>query len=183
MKRLALSVCLFLFGVAVAHSARAEANLGFNGVGGRLELVFPDNLDTAFGLGAVFDFGTLAPNVAMGATLDYWSTSEGSADYRDIVIAANSKYVFEITNKKLKPYAGGGLALHFFHVDIPAQTVGIITVPGASDTDMKFGIDFLGGLGYAVSDKVDLTGELMYRVVEDVSQFVISAGAIYWFGK
>ena len=183
MKYVGLSLLCALLCVTLAQDATAEADLGFKGAGGRLSLVFPDNIDTAIGFGGLVELGTITPDVTLGATLDLWFSSESTVDIRDIIFAANSKYHFTVKNKKLKPYAGGGLAIHIVNVDVPSTTVGTITVPGASDSDVKIGLDLLGGLGYEVSPKVDITGELMYRIVSDVSQLVISGGIIYWFGK
>ena len=79
---------------------------------------------------------------------------------------------------ELKPYAAAGLAIHIFKVDLPS--VGLFT--GGSDTSTKIGLDLAGGLGYAVGEKVDLIGELMYRIVSDYGQFVFSGGVIFWLG-
>jgi opacity protein-like surface antigen len=177
------ALCLLLCAAVVADG-HAETDIGFKGVGGRLSFVSPDNIDGTIGFGGVVDLGTFAPRVGFGATLDMWFSSQSVADFRDIIFGANSRYKFEVKNNpKLKPYAGGGLALHFFHSKIPAQTIGFITIPEVSDTSTKLGVDLFGGTAYEVSPKLDITGELMYRIVSDVGQFVISGGVIYYFGR
>ena len=179
------AVCLAVSLASTYTESRAEADIGFKGVGGRLSLVSPDNIDMTFGFGGVFDFGTFAPQVGFGATIDAWFGSEGagsfSVDYRDIIIGVNSKYYFKTSNEKLKPYAGGGLAMHFFTFDLPSFDFFGQSI-GGSETDTKFGIDLLGGLNYAAGENIDITGEAMYRVVSDIGQFVISGGIIYYFG-
>jgi opacity protein-like surface antigen len=168
--------------------AMAEADIGFKGIGGKIGFVSPDNIDGTFGLGAFVNLGTFAPQVGFEATLDYWGSSSGSGsfsvDFRDIIFGARAKYLFKVNNEKWKPYAGGGLALHLFNSDTPAIDFGppIGVVGGGSDSSTKIGVDLIGGSGYTVGEKVDLVGELMYRIVSDVGQFVIYAGAVYWFG-
>ena len=177
MNRIVLCMLCALLCITFAYDAHAEADIGFKGVGGRLSLVFPEEVGNAFGFGGVVDLGTFAPNVGFGATLDLWFGSESSVDYSDIVIAANSTYQFQVKNPKVKPYAGGGLALHIFSWDAPA----VPPFPAVSDSDWKIGIDLIGGVRFATSEKLDIVGEAMFRIVSDVSQFVLSGGVIYKF--
>jgi len=181
-KLLMITTCAMML-IAASESAFAEADIGFKGVGGRLSFVKPSDIGSAFGFGGLVDLGTFAPNVGFGASLDLWWGSESSVDFRDIVIGANSRYLFEVDNPKVKPYAGGGLALHFVNVSIDAQTIGAITIPSGSETETRLGLDLFGGVSYATSDKVDIIGDVMFRLVSDVNQFVISAGIIYWLGQ
>jgi hypothetical protein len=159
--------------VAVVDSARAEADIGFKGVGGRLSLVFPSDIGTAFGFGGIVDLGTFAPQVAFGASLDIWWGSEASVDFRNIIIGANARYLFKVQSEKWKPYGGGGLAIHFLNASFASS----------SETDTKIGLDLLGGTNYEWRPNVDLIGEAMFRIVSDVNQFTLNVGAIYWFGK
>ena len=174
---------VLLLCVVTVQNAYAEADIGFKGAGGRLSFVFPDNVDATFGFGGLVDLGTFAPNVGFGASLDMWFGSEDPVDYRDIIIGANSRYWFEVKNPKIKPYAGGGLALHFFKASSDPQTISGITIPGFDESDTKIGLDLFGGANFEVSPKVDIIADAMFRIVSDVNQFVISGGIIYWFGK
>lgn len=170
-----------------ASLASAEVDIGFKGIGGKIGLVAPSDIDATFGLGAFVDLGTFAPQVGFEASIDYWSSGEGSGDFevdfRDIALGARATYRFEVSNEKFKPYAGGGLSLHIFNVDTPSVTVpGFGTVGGGSDSETKIGLDLLGGTRYTVGEKVDIIGEAMYRIVSDVGQFVVYGGAVFYFG-
>ena len=181
-----IGMCLLVCGFAATDSS-AEADIGVKGVGGRLAFVSPDNIDGTIGFGALIDLGTITPDIGLEATLDYWSQSEGSGNFeisfRDIAIGARAKYNFAVEDKKLKPYAAGGLAIHMLKSEIPAITFLGTTVGGGDVTDTEFGIDIAGGLGYAAGENIDIVGEVMYRIVSDFAQFVLSGGVIFWFGE
>lgn len=162
---------------------QAQTIIGFKGIGGHIALVDPDNVNTTFGIGGVVDLGTFIPLLHFEANADYWSKSEGNfgakASVRDIALGASTKYEFKTGNPAVSLFAGGGLAFHFLRGKVPVESV---TIEGerivASDTDTKIGIDALGGVNLNVSPKVDLVGTLKYRIVSDVNQVVLSAGAL-----
>jgi opacity protein-like surface antigen len=119
-------------------------------------------------------------------TGDYWSKSEGSGDFevdfRDIAFGARGQYVFSNDNPRVSPYAAAGIAIHLFKVDVPEQEIAGFTV-GGSDSDSKIGVDLAGGIEYASSEKMKIIGEVMYRIVSDIEQFVISAALMFPFGS
>jgi hypothetical protein len=189
MKRIAFSVLTVLMVLSAVPAAHAEADLGFKGVGGKLNIVFPDaeGIDNAIGFGVLGDFGTIIPELSLQGTIDFWSKSEGDVSFRDIAIGARTTYTFPLDNPSIKPYAAGGLAIHMLkvEVDVPSYSFGGIFYGGGSveDTDTKIGLDLAGGSLFSVGENVDILGEAMIRIVSDVTQFVISGGVVYWFGE
>jgi len=180
-----LGLCALLCG-ALTTEGRAEADIGVKGAGGRLSFVSPDNIDATIGFGGILDLGSITPDIGLEATVDFWSKSEGSGNFevkfRDIAFGARGKYRFSVSDPKLKPYAAAGLALHMFKSEVPSVTFLGTTIAGGDVTDTKIGVDLAGGIGYAAGEKVDIIGEVMYRVVSDVAQFVLSGGVVFWFG-
>jgi opacity protein-like surface antigen len=147
--------------------------MGFMGIGGKLGLVDPQHFESTIGFGVFADLGTFSPKFHLEANIDYWSKSETvlGSEYtvRDFVFGGTVKYVHEVEGQKFKPFGLGGLHLHLIN--------------GESQSDAKVGIDLGGGTYYATSPKLDLMVELRYRVVSDVSQLVLSAGALYYWGQ
>jgi opacity protein-like surface antigen len=164
-----------------AVNAYAQADIGLKGAGPRLSFVSPNHADGTIGFGALVDLGEFTPELGFEGTFDMWFSSDGPVDFSSFIFGARTKYTFEVQNPDLKPYAAGGLALHFFHSSVPDVTVGNTTFPGDSKTDTKLGLDLGGGLAYKASPKADVVGELMYRIVSDVGQLVLSAGVVFWF--
>lgn len=192
MKRFATSFVAAVLCVAVVSGARADADIGFKGVGGKLNFVFPDaeGIDNAIGAGVIADLGTIIPELGLQATLDFWSKSEdvGEAEisFRDIAIGARTSYTFPVENNDIRPYVAGGLSIHFvsFEYDGP-EFDGFFGPVGGDyeDTDTELGLDLAGGSNFAVSENLDILAEATVRIVSDLTQFVISGGVIYWFGE
>ena len=177
------ALCVGLCGVVTADSWSAD--MGFKGAGGRLSFVAPDGVDATIGFGGFVDLGTLAPDVLLEMSFDYWSTSKsftlGEIKSRDMILGFLSKYTFTVSDEKLRPYAGAGLALHFLKVEVPK--IGFDQeVYGGDVNDMRLGLDVVGGIGYDAGENMEIVGEIMYRVVSDVTQFVLSGGIVFWFG-
>jgi hypothetical protein len=178
---LTMSVCAL-----VSQSAMAQTNLGFKGVGGNVGVVSPEDMDATFGLGLHLDHGTIVPNLALESRVDYWSKSEevfgGEASVRDIAVGARCKYLFNISNPVITPFAGAGLGLHFLkaEVNVPA----LPGAPGGSveDSETKLGLDLGGGMAAALGPRTSLLAELWYGVVSDVSQLSLRVGMTYHFG-
>ena len=128
MKRNVLAVLLAV-SVCSASSAFAQADLGLKNVGVAVGYVSPENLDGTFSFGVFADHGTIAPKFSLESRVDYWGWSENAfgakASIRDIVVGARTKYHFEVSNPKIRPFAGVGLGLHFLHseVTIPSRSI------------------------------------------------------------
>ena len=190
MKKRTFIAALFGVCLAVVSGANAQSDIALKGAGGRLSYISPKDVDGTIGFGVFADLGTITPEIGLEAGIDYWSKSwdilTASAKWRDIVLSGRAKYQFEVSNPKFKPYAGAGLAIHLlkYTFETPRVSVYGVTVGGdIEDSSTKIGLDLLGGTGYEVSEKVDVVGEIMYRIVSDVGQFVISGGFVYWLGQ
>jgi hypothetical protein len=105
---------------------------------------------------------------------------------RDIVLGAKGKWIFPTTNPRIRPFAGGGLGIHFLHaeVNIPDQWIGGFLIPGMSleDDSVKLGLDFGGGMNVTLNEKTDFVGEIWYGVVSDINQLSLKVGVLYKLG-
>ncbi|MFQ5651090.1 MAG: hypothetical protein ACE5IY_14210 [bacterium] len=96
------------------------------------------------------------------------------------------KYIFPVSNPALRPFAGGGLALHFLNVDVdvPEVDFGGTTFGGSSsETTTKIGFNIAGGVFYKMNPKVDLIGEFKFRVVSNFNQIILRVGALFYLGQ
>jgi len=175
-----------------AADASAQASVSLRGIGLKVGVVNPEDLDATLGLGLVFDLGTLHPNVAFESYAGYWSQTEDAygAEFgvRDFSFGAKAKYMFKTSNPTVQPYAGGGLGLHFMnaHADVdPVYFGGTLVFPGSSvsDTETKLGVDLGGGLRIDRGSQFSFFGEGWFSIVSDISQFSLMVGAEYMFGR
>jgi opacity protein-like surface antigen len=173
MKRIATLMTLFVLLVFAVGLSAAE--LGFNGIGGRLSYVSPENIDGTIGLGVHADLGTLANNIVLFPSIEYWSKGEGGGDFSQIAINADAHYYFP-TSGEIDFFAGGGLSIlrSSFEVSFLGQSQSV------SNTDI--GLDLLGGLAYPLSENLMLNGEVKFTV-SDGNIFKISAGVTYLLAK
>ncbi len=201
MKRLVFCLATILVVTLVSGSAFAEANINFNGIGGRLAYVSisdvattgDSDLGSAFSFAVMADLGTITPKIGLDAYIAYWSTSDEysigatiltpaqtwEVKLRDIIIGARGKYLIETSNPEFKPYVGAGLSIHM--VKMSSET----SVSSAFDTDASntdLALDIGGGTNYEVSPNLDLFGELWYAIT-DADQLSIGVGVIYWLGQ
>lgn len=173
--------------LASASISLATAEIAFTGIGGHLDYVSPEGegVDAVLGFGGLVDLGTITPAIGLEGNVDYWSKSYdigfGSASLRLISIGATGKYYFAAKGVPLRPFAGAGLALHLAKASSDASYFGYSRSVSASDS--KIGVDVCGGTLYGLKDKLDLLGELRYRLVSDTNQLVLRAGVIYRMGK
>ncbi len=164
-------------------SVQAQPGIGFKGIGGKLGLVSPSAISSTIGFGVFADLGTIAPNIQLEANIDYWSKSTTSiSSFRDIAFGGIARYMFDVNNPALKPFAEGGLSLHFLksdtdEIDFFGQTANF----SASTT--KLGFDLGGGLLYQISPQLDLLAELKYRLVSTVNQLTLNAGVVFRLGS
>lgn len=173
----------------ISVPASAQADIGFKGVGGQLGLISISEGDagSTIGFGAFAELGTIMPNLALQAGVDFWSKSwdTGNSDveysWRDIAIGAAVRYEFPINNPKLVPYAMGGLALHFFNAEVTSTNnfFGDFS-SDASSTDL--GVDLGGGARYKMNDQFTLIGQILYRLA-DADVFAIMVGGSFALGQ
>jgi opacity protein-like surface antigen len=166
---LGLSVMLF------SSASYSQSNLGFNGVGARVGFVMPeDPIDNTLGLGLNADLGTIIPNLALNAYIDYWSKTYAEsntyeASFSVLGFAAVAKYFFP-SSGNIKPYAGGGLGLNISSVESkytgPSIGGGLFDTSdfesSSSETDLA--IQFLGGVSMPLSPNMDGFAEAKYSL-------------------
>jgi hypothetical protein len=187
MKKWLTAVLTTIICVTTATAALAEADLGFKGIGGAIGIADPEGVDAAFTLAVMANFGTFAPHVAFEGVFDFWSKSENFLTYetsvKDFAFAGRATYRFDIkSNPKIKPFAGGGLGLHFVRFSGPSFSIPGFGTAGGSETKVKIGLDLGGGSNFTVGERLDIVAELWFRIVSDVNQFVVKGGVIYWLG-
>jgi len=177
MKRHTLVYAL-IFSALMAPSANAQSNLGLKRLGVAVGFVDPEGLDGTFSLGVFANHGTVAPRIGLESRIDYWGSSQsffGSEfSFRDIAIGARGKYLFQVSNPKIQPFAGTGLALHFYHSEMTVQTPSGPQSADASST--KLGLDLGGGISTPVGPRADFLAELWYGIASDVDQFSLRIG-------
>jgi hypothetical protein len=191
MKQLRVFFIMIVMAALAASGALAEANLGLKGAGVELGMVSPQDVDATFGFGIFGDFGTISPQLALEGYADYWSKSEETfgveASVRDIALGAKTKWMFNTSHPKVKPFAGAGLGIHFLKgkVVTPTMNIGGTVIPGASvsDTSTKFGLDVGGGLTAQINERADFVGEMWYGFVSDINQFSMKVGVLYKLGQ
>jgi opacity protein-like surface antigen len=182
---------LVILAALVPSSAAAQSRIGFRGAGLSLGVVEPENIDAAFGFGALLDLGAVARDVRLEAHVDYWWRSEDAfgaeTSVRDLALGARSKYVFPIANPRLRPFAGAGLGIHFVEVEAttPELNVGGLVFPATTvqDSDTKIGLDLGGGIAYSVSPRASLLSELWYSFVSDVDHLSLRFGVLWKLGS
>jgi hypothetical protein len=192
MKRLSAVIAAVAICTVLAPYASAETNLALRGIGLKAGVVNPDEIGSTLGLGLIADLGTIHPNVALESYAGYWSQTESDfgaeVGVKDFSFGGKAKYLFNVSNPTVQPFAGAGLGLHVLNanVDIPAVTVGgstIFPATSMSDTDVKVGLDLGGGLRLDRGSQFSFLGEAYYSIVSDVSQFSVMVGAVYMFGR
>jgi len=173
--------------VSTAPRSSYHSNLGLENLGVAVGYVSPENLDGTLGLGVFADHGTFAPRFSLESRIDYWSWSDNTAGIRakssDVVLGARTKYHFDVTSPKFRPYAGAGLGLHFLNsrVSFPASGGNPATRVDASDA--KLGLDVGGGFAAMVNPRADFLAESWYGFVSDANQFSIRAGMQFKYGR
>jgi hypothetical protein len=176
-------ICIF-----ACSQAFAQADIGLKGAGLKIGIVGPQDVDATVGFAAFADLGQITPNIMMETYIDYWQQSEnlftgGEATIRDITWGTRAKWMFPVSNPKIKPFAGAGLGVHFLNakVDVPAQFIGPILMPAFTleDSSTKVGLDIGGGVAATINDRTDFIGELWYGFVSDVNQLALNVGFLY----
>ena len=168
--------------LAVSGAAYSQTHLALNGVGGKIGLVFPEGpIGSAVGLGLEAELGTVTPDLAVKAFLDFWSNGYEDEEIQhrttQVSMGAVGKYYFEPI-QELLPYAGAGLALNigwFSHTG-PPHFHGHWESGSYSDVDI--GIQIVGGAEMPLTPTMDGFGELKYSI-DGADYFSIMAGVIF----
>ena len=186
MKR-SLLVLAILSCTILASEAMAQSNLGLKRLGVAVGYVSPEQLDGTFSVGAFADMGTLTPRISLEPRLDFWSWSNESfgvkSSFSDLTLGARGKYWFDVANTRLRPFAGAGLGVHFFHgkVEIPAS--GGFPAETVESDENRLGLDLGGGISAPMNDRIDFHAEAWYGIVTDVNQFSLRLGLSEKIGR
>jgi opacity protein-like surface antigen len=168
----------FLVGALMSQQANAQSDIGFKRLGATLAYVSPEDLDGTIGFGAFADLGTITPNIGLEARLDYWSQSEEAfgtkASVHDITVGARGKYLFQLKDSSIRPFAGTGVSVHFLNAEVTISQPGFPDMK-ESDSATKLGLDLGGGMATRLSDQVDFHAEAWY-IVSDIDQLSLRMG-------
>ena len=186
MKRIFAMLVCFLALSAMTTTAMAAADFGLKGIGVRVGVVEPENLDTTVGFGFFLDMGTFHPNIAFETYAGYWKNSFdvglAESSFRDIVIGAKVEYMFNVSRPTIHPFIGGGLSAHIMKSEATIAGIeGLFDGMSLDATDTKLGLDLGGGLRAGVADQIDIIGEAWYTFVTDINQFQATGGIAYKF--
>jgi opacity protein-like surface antigen len=193
VKKALVVLALIVFCIASSQTAMAKPaksskpGIGLTRLGVELGMVDPEAGGSTLGFGAFAELGNISRDVRLSSHLGYWSKSEedfgAKATIRDISVGARAKYMFQVASPKLRPYAGAGLGIHFFHAKIvvPEEDMGGgFIMPGftAEDSMTKLGLDLGGGVVRTLNPKTDLFVDLWYTLA-DIDQISMKAGVSF----
>lgn len=148
-------------------SAPAQA-LRSAGISGKLGLVSPDVGDNEIVFGAGWLFELEDTLWRFSPELLFWSADVVS----DIILDVNGYYDF-MPYDRISPYAGAGLGMHFYDLDVPA---------GAdADNETDFAANLLGGVRGPAWSNGEWFAEARY-VITDNEQLMILGGVTIILG-
>ena len=178
MRKIVISILALVLVALFSLNAQAQSSLGFNGIGGSISMVKPDDSDTSIGFGAHVDFGQITTGLHLYPSIEYFNnkvtedTIFGEVEAEASVLSLNGdvRYYFP-TQGKVGFFAGGGLAIHMTgDTEVDGQEV------AEGQTDV--GLNLLGGLELPVSERLSFSGLAKY-IVSDNNGFKITAGLTY----
>ena len=145
------------------------------GVGVKAGFVDPEFVDGTFDIGAAFDFGKWMEQLAWHGSVEYWnSPSDYGWSYSDFALRSGVHYLF--LTDQWRPYAGGGLGIHFFSWEND-------NVHGRyNNDDTNIGLYLLGGVETDLSDKWKGSAELRLDFADPDQTHILLSG-IYMLGK
>ncbi|MBK6765077.1 MAG: hypothetical protein IPG71_01855 [bacterium] len=165
----------------------ADSDIGVKGIGLRLGYVDPESeYSGTVLLGAFADLGTITDKLYVDASLTYWSSDwdynyydyDWTVSLTDIALRGGVKYHF--SEGEWEPYAGGGLAMHFYSASYESPSGYSWSYSGADGSD--FGIYICGGVEKQLSEKIIGSGELMLDF-SGVGQTALQVNLAYMLGK
>lgn len=170
MKRIFVVISIVLFYMILFTNFSNAANIGFNGIGGKVGLVMSDGFaHNNLGVGVLIDLGTIIPNLKLEGCADYWKDSwvdpltTMEYSYSIINIGPTVKYHFPVGN--FKAFAGGGVVLSMYDIE---------------DTEIDIPIVF--GITTPIGPSMDFIVEARYLLIHpDAEAFWISGGIIVEF--
>jgi hypothetical protein len=135
---------------------------------------------SGIGLRARIQPPTLIPALEVMPTFEYWRNSSKLDPYdirasrNDATLGVDMRYNF--SNERWRPYIGAGWGLHFLSSEVDAPLLGI---ENADNSVIKGGLAALGGVTFAITDRLDNFFELKYHHLSQYSQTKINWGLTY----
>jgi hypothetical protein len=132
---------------------------------------------TGLGLRMRIDSLDLPEGLELMPTVEWWrdksssSTFNFESSYRDLAMGLDGVYQWQWG--AFEPYMGAGFAFHFLKSDLQAPELG---VPGSSESMVKFGPDFLFGMRFPTTGRLQPFGEAKYQHAPPARQFKINFG-------
>jgi len=165
-------MCLTLF-------PNISGAIGFEGIGGKLDLVLPNVGNNTIGFGAIASLGPIVPQMnALKAEVgaEYWGNSQdvnvfgSKISSSSSIISFNGTAKYYFTNVGMQPFAGAGLGL----VRSSGSTKSVYGGDfNTSSTDL--GIHLLGGVEFPIGTNMKFDAEARY-VSANGHWFQISGG-------
>ncbi len=188
LKNVMFLLFIVLFLGTTTNFAKSGLNLGFNGIGGHIGYVMPeDPIDNTLDFGVQADLGNYNNQIFFTAFVDYWSKSYNTGNYEwsysVTTLGLLGKYYFKETSG-FKPYVGAGpdFIISSWESKYKGPDYGYIFDLNLSDSDSKIGIDIAAGADKKLSDNMKLYAEAKYHI-GGIDQFVINVGVTYLLGK
>jgi hypothetical protein len=135
---------------------------------------------SGIGLRARIQPPTLIQAIEVMPTFEYWRNSSKLQPYdikasrNDATLAVDVRYNF--ANERWRPYIGAGWGVHFLSSEVDAPLLGI---QNANDSVIKGGLAGLGGITFAITDRLDNFFEVKYHHLSQFTQTKINWGLTY----
>lgn len=176
----ALSILLLSLGLLAYSESKAQMQLGLD-LGPSLPIGdFNDYADTGLGFKFIFKY-FFDDNLALMANLgysnfdnednDFFGRGRDRFDFNILPININIEYYFE--GDKVQPYLSGGLGIYSLSIGDDD----IFDDNRYSSTEV--GLDLGGGLVFPIKDKIYLSGDLKFHLIENASFIGLNFGVLF----
>lgn len=158
-------------------------NLAFRGIGFDVGGIWPSNIDPAMTFRLRMDLGYLGPGIRIVPSLGYWKSEVQASEIRafeqqigveagrlgeielsDLVAQIDAHFVWT-TPIDLLVYVGAGAGLHMLNGQ--GAAIDDTFIEDLFDSIMP-GVTALGGVEYAVIDRLRVYGEADFTIVSDI---------------
>ncbi len=172
------------FVMSLSAVASAQSKIGLKGLGAKLGYVSPEGIYGGTVMyEAMADLGEFSSKVKFGGRLGYWSSSanfdtlSGGVSKSDFILGGTAIVPLSIQGGKYKPYFGAGLSLNFLNTSyddaLPQETRNL------GGSELEIGLDATVGVRYALNDKLDGVGDVMWTLGGESEQFAIRVGILF----
>jgi len=203
IKRAAAALAVGAFAAAAPQAAAQELdladydyeNLAFRGIGLDVGRIWPSNLEVTTPVRLRIDLGYLGPGVRIVPSIAYWKSDVeegeiaafeeqledrgasnvelGNVELSDLTLQLDAHFVWT-TPIELLVYLGAGAGLHMLNGQ--GEAIDDTFIEDLFDSVMP-GITALGGLEYAIVDRLRVYGEAHFTIVSDILNPGVTVGA------